>query len=82
MSLKVKVCSKCGHILMASDMVGNPACPICDGKDFQDVDLPERLECIYCKKEKSIEEILKIWKNPPFYQHGTGTYYCGCRGWD
>lgn len=67
---------------MAVDEQGIPACPICDGTTFEEVEVPETLRCAYCKREKKLEEILRIWNKPPFFNAEEGTYYDGCRGWD
>ena len=80
--MRVKVCTRCDLILMAKDIKGKDACPVCLNKKFKEVELPAKLRCIYCKRERTIEEILKIWKTPPFFHLSTGTYYDGCRGWD
>lgn len=37
--------------------------------------------CQDCKKKKTRDEILKIWKKIPFVNEDNKRYYCGCNGW-
>jgi protein-disulfide isomerase len=82
--------------LLAVDRDGKPACPICIGlhKDSGvpvEVDIPNKAHCSYCKVEAVYDEKTKLWtigkstetyKELPFYNSKTNTFYCGCRGWD
>ena len=81
--IEVSVCAGCGILEMAKDSVTHkPACPICGSKIFKTATLPDKLRCNDCGVEKLTEKILKMYKAPPVYKHGRGTYYCGCYGWD
>lgn len=81
--LKVNVCAKCGLIALATDMATKePVCPVCLCRKFREAELPEELTCTYCERTKRTEDILKIWKAPPFFNASDGTYYDGCRGWN
>ena len=78
----VKVCANCGLIAMATDSKGKDTCPVCDSKEFTLAPMPEKISCIHCKKEYTLEELKKIWTTIPFYDAKTKTFYDGCRGWE
>jgi acetyl-CoA carboxylase beta subunit len=81
----VKVCKNCGEIAMAKELGTNKdVCPICDSRDFEErvIDKNTKIHCTYCKKENTVEEILKQWITIPFFNARDLSYYCGCRGWD
>lgn len=79
----VQVCAGCSLQQMARDSTTHePACPICGSKEFISSTLPEELKCDDCDKVTKTEKILKMWKEPPFYNSKRKTYYCGCRGFD
>ena len=82
--MKQIVCANCGQSGgIAADMItGEKVCVICLSRQFKEVELPDELTCIYCKKTSKTEDILKIWKKIPFLDINTATYYCGCRGWE
>lgn len=80
--VKQVVCSNCGNSIHATDRTGKTVCPICGSYSFKKAELPETIHCIHCKKESQVADILKIWKDIPFYDENTKSYYCGCRGWD
>jgi uncharacterized Zn finger protein (UPF0148 family) len=83
MTLKILSCKGCGMSQFARDTkTGEPACPICGSREFGMVELPEALTCDTCHTERSLNAIIRSHGSPPFYKHGSGTYYCGCRGWD
>jgi len=81
--MEIEVCERCKNSTKAYDhFTGAPVCPICDNRTFIKVTLPDTVKCTYCKEVKKIEDVLKIWRDIPFFDAKTGTYYCGCRGWD
>ena len=80
-NILVSVCAGCGMSQIARDSKTNePACPICGVNQFISVTLPDELKCNDCNTVTKTEKILRMWKLPPFYKHGKGTYYCGCKG--
>lgn len=81
--IKILACTGCGNTVKAKcQETGQYMCPICNGTTFKAVSVPEKIKCIYCKRMFTIEEILKMYVDIPFYDDTTKTFYCGCRGWD
>jgi len=78
----IKVCNTCGQRVYGFNQRGEITCLVCLGKTFREVKLPDKLTCIHCKKEYPIEEVLKLWKFPPFFDSTNNTFYDGCRGWN
>ena len=87
----VKVCATCGQrggIGKAQKFKDGKvvwegeACAICGGTTFKTVDYPDKVTCVYCKKEWKVEDVLKQWIDVPFFDSTNNTFYCGCRGWD
>jgi hypothetical protein len=79
--MKIKVCKGCGEVQISPN-----GCPICYGinKDsgiMIEVEIDEtKLQCPYCKKYYNPKT--SSYKEPPFANYKTMSYYCGCRGWD
>jgi len=81
--MKITVCKGCKGQLNAKDADGIQKCPICFGIK-EDSGIPEEVEiadakCATCGKLWVKD---KPYGFPPFYNHATKTYYCGCKGWD
>lgn len=77
-----EVCIHCGNSIEALEASGKKVCPVCLGDSFESIEQPKVIKCYYCKKTWTIDAILKQWKNIPFYNKVTNTFYDGCRGWD
>jgi len=77
-----KVCADCGLIVMATDSEGKDVCPVCGSHNFTNTPLPNKIKCIYCKREYTLEELSKMWTTIPFYDASTQTFYDGCYGWN
>ena len=84
---KIKICRVCGEhnlgLLLSDDgHKDKEVCLTCDNDTFQEVEAPEVVRCVYCKREHKVSDLLKQWISIPFYSHREGTFYCGCYGWD
>jgi hypothetical protein len=89
--MKIIVCKGCLSKMEAVDERGDLACSICIGIDKNsgvpievEVDM-SNVRCGYCGTNLKDSE----WagnSEPPFFQYDpktkSGSFYCGCRGWD
>ena len=81
--MKQRVCKNCKQSVIGANIeTGQEVCLICNSTEFEEVDLPDELTCIYCKKVWKTEEILKVWHDVPFLDMKNKTFYDGCRGWE
>lgn len=73
------ICTNCFNSIDAIDSEGNKVCPVCSGKDFEEVTINNNTaRCVYCgklAKDTNYDDL-------PFYNSKNNTFYCGCRGWD
>jgi len=81
--LVILVCNNCGQRCIGVDIkTKEKTCIICGHTVFKSVVVPDKMKCIYCKKEWKTKDILKTWIDIPFYDNETNMFYDGCRGWD
>lgn len=63
----IEVCKTCKNRIEAIDAEGKQVCPVCMGRVFIKVEVPDEMKCDYCKaiakwnKEKQVW-ILSTWK--------------------
>lgn len=82
--MKITVCKGCKDAISdrakKNPRTGRFLCFTCIGLNPssgvpEEVEMPEKTKCRYCHKEVNSKPDL------PFYNSGTNTFYCGCRGW-
>jgi len=85
--MKVTVCKGCGQLMHGISASGTPICAICIGISPDsgipiEVEVPDEISCDTCGKRWLVSDILKRWKQIPFYNSRSQMFYDGCKGWE
>ena len=86
--MKITVCKGCGHSMETTNMkTGKPNCVICIGLELEnsipvEIEMPDEIKCGSCGKISKVSDLLKHWRDIPFYNSKEESYYCGCQGWE